>query len=293
MIAWYYLVIISAVLMSVSTLVEKFALKAEHASVYSSNAMLLIAVFSFFLIPLANFNITLWELLMLYVMSLTTTTTYLFTARAYKHSDVSAATPIKSTLPSIFTVLLAFIFLGEGLHLSQYLFIGALVVLTYLLLFKRGKKSKGPYFERKIYINYLLVTTLLMAIGGIITKYVLNLGVSIFTLFVVVGFSMAFNMVVYMIIKYGGPKEMLGNLIKHPAPLLSTSSLVMGYRLTYYAATSVAFISLVSPLQLSINIIIVVMVGALLFKERDIARKSVLAVLMTVCVYFIINPIIL
>ncbi len=290
MLAWYYLVVISAVLMSVSTLVEKFALKAEHASAYSSDATMLIAVISLLLIPFANFHITALELLAMYAMSLTSTSTYLLTARVYKHGDVSAASPVLSTVPPIFVVLMAFVFLRESLHPSQYLAIGALVCLAYLLLFKKRKNASGRYFERGRYVNYLMVTSLLMATGGIIMKYVLDLGVSIFTLFVVVGLSMAFNMAVYMTIKYGGAREMVRNLAKHPAPLVTTSSLALLYRLTYYSAASVAFISLVSPLRQGVNIVITVIAGAIIFKERDVGRKMALAALMVVCVYFVINP---
>lgn len=288
-IAWYYLVIISAVLMSTATLVEKLALRNEHASAYSSDATLLIAVVSLLLIPLANFNITIQELLVMYVMSLTSTATYLLTARTYKHGDVSVASPVLSTLPSVFTVLLAFIFLRESLKVSQYLFIGGLVGVAYLLLFKGGK---GPtrYFERMRYVNYLIVTTILMAAGAILTKYILDLGVSIFTLFVVVGLSIAFNMAVYMTIKYGGVKEMIHNLLGHPAPLAVIASLTLFYRLTYYAAASIAFISLVSPLRQSTTVVLTVLLGTIIFRERDLARKLVLALMMVVCVYFVINP---
>lgn len=293
MIAWYYLVVASTLMLSASAIVEKFALRAEHASAYSSDATLLIAIISLLLIPFADFHITLWEIALMYAMSLTSTTTYLLTARTYKHADVSAASPVISTLPPIFTVLFAFTFLHESLRVSQYLFIGALAVLAYLLLFKKDKGTEKPYFERKRYVNYLLITSLLMSVGAILTKHVLSMGISIFTLFVVVGLSMALNMLVYMTIKYGGIREMARNLARHPVPLLTTSSLALGYRLTYYAAASVAFISLVSPLRQGINIVIVVLAGALIFKESDVVRKIVISLLMIGCVYFIINPIVL
>ncbi|MCL5099557.1 MAG: EamA family transporter [Candidatus Marsarchaeota archaeon] len=289
---WYYLVIISAALMSTATLVEKFALKNEHASVYSSDATLLIAVASLLLIPFANFHITAKELLVMYLLSLTSTTTYLLTARTYKHGDVSAASPILSTLPSVFTVLLAFIFLGESLRVSQYIFIIVLVALTYLLLFRNGRNGI-KYFERMRYINYLIITSLLMAVGAILMKYVLDLGVSIFTLFVVLGLSIAFNMAVYMTFKYGGVREMTKNLMKHPAPLTTIAVLTLFYRLTYYAAASVAFISIVSPLRQGATVAITVMLGAIIFKEHDLVRKMALAVMMVVCIYFVINPLIL
>jgi drug/metabolite transporter (DMT)-like permease len=290
MIAWYYLVAISAVLISASTIIEKYALKAQHASAYSSDTTLLVAIISLALIPLANFHITLFELLMMYVMSLTSTVTYLLTARVYKHGDVSAATPVLSTLPPIFTVLIAFFVLNEALVAVQYFAVGFLALLAYLILFSGKSQKKGKYFERGLYKYYLLLTTILMAVGATLTKYILSLGVSIFTMFVVIGLSMSFNMAIFMKARYGGPKEMLRNLRMHPVPLIATSLLIPFYRLTYYAAASVAYISLVSPLRQGINIILVVLVGAVLFKERDLLRKVVLAILMVVAVYFVVNP---
>ena len=44
MISWYYLVIISSIIMGVSTIVEKYALKNEHATSFSASFSIVIAM---------------------------------------------------------------------------------------------------------------------------------------------------------------------------------------------------------------------------------------------------------
>lgn len=288
MITWYYLVLGSSIVMGLSTLLEKKILKGEHATSYSASFSLLVAVLSLSTLYFAKFNANLLEILEIYGLSLLSSLTYLFTARVYKHGSISVATPILSSIPQIFVVILAFIFLDEKLSLIQYIAIASLVALTYLLVFSK-KNVKNKPFENKKYLYLLILTTFLMAVGGVLMKHLLNLGVNLFEMFILLQFFIAANMAVYLSFRYGGIKEEVLNIKNNFIPIFSIAVLTLTYRLFYYASLQVAFVSIASPLRNSISLIITVVIGGLLFKEGLIKRKLAISMLIVIAVYAIIT----
>ena len=125
------------------------------------------------ILPFAKFNINIYELLIIYVMSILSALSYLFNARIYKHGNISVSTPVLSSLPQLFIVLLAFIFLREKLTILQYLAIAVLLVATYFLIAPKSAK-KYKQFDSKKYVYLLVLNTLIMAAGAILMKYPSN-----------------------------------------------------------------------------------------------------------------------
>ncbi|MCL4371913.1 EamA family transporter [Candidatus Marsarchaeota archaeon] len=287
MIEWYYLVAISSAIMGVSTIVEKYALKTQHATSFSASFSILIAGISLIFLLFAKFNISVYNIGIIYALSLVSSSTYLLTARIYKHSNISVSTPLFSSLPQMFVVIMAFIFLKERLSILQYISLAALIALAYLLLFS-GKKLKSKTFESKKYVYLLLMTTFLVAVGGIIMKYLLNIGVNVFEMFILLQIFIALNMSTYITLKYGGIREEISNIKNNWPALLSVALLTAGYRITYYISLNLAYISLASPLRNSISVMITVLIGGLLFKEGNIYRKLLIAIAMVFIVYVLV-----
>ena len=288
MISWYYLVIISSIIMGVSTIVEKYALKNEHATSFSASFSIVIAIFSLVFLPFAKFNINIYELLIIYVMSVLSALSYLFNARIYKHGNISVSTPVLSSLPQLFIVLLAFIFLGEKLTILQYLAIAVLLVATYFLIAPKSAK-KYKQFDSKKYVYLLVLNTLIMAAGAILMKYILNLGVNLYTMFILLEVFIAINMAVMISIRYDGVKEEFSNLIKNRKIIFSIAILSLLYRIFYYASLQLAYVSLASPLRNSISVIITIVIGGIVFQERNLKRKLAITAIMLLMVYFIIT----
>ena len=233
MISWYYLVIISSIIMGVSTIVEKYALKNEHATSFSASFSIVIAVFSLVFLPFAKFNINIYELLIIYAMSVLSALSYLFNARIYKHGNISVSTPVLSSLPQLFVVLLAFIFLGEKLTILQYLAIAVLLIATYFLIAPKSVK-KYKQFDSKKYVYLLILNTLIMAVGAILMKYVLDLGVNLYAMFILLEVFIAINMAVMISIRYDGVREEFSNLVKNRKIIFSIAILSLLYRIFYY-----------------------------------------------------------
>ncbi|MEM3883910.1 MAG: DMT family transporter [Methanothrix sp.] len=288
MISWYYLVIISSIIMGVSTIVEKYALKNEHATSFSASFSIVIAVFSLVFLPFAKFNINIYELLIIYAMSVLSALSYLFNARIYKHGNISVSTPVLSSLPQLFVVLLAFIFLGEKLTILQYLAIAVLLIATYFLIAPKSVK-KYKQFDSKKYVYLLILNTLIMAVGAILMKYVLDLGVNLYAMFILLEVFIAINMAVMISIRYDGVREEFSNLVKNRKIIFSIAILSLLYRIFYYASLQLAYVSLASPLRNSISVIITVVIGGIVFQERNLKRKLAITAIMLLMVYFIIT----
>ncbi|OJI07065.1 EamA-like transporter family protein [Candidatus Micrarchaeum sp.] len=288
MISWYYLVIISSIIMGVSTIVEKYALKNEHATSFSASFSIVIAVFSLVFLPFAKFNINIYELLIIYAMSVLSALSYLFNARIYKHGNISVSTPVLSSLPQLFVVLLAFILLGEKLTILQYLAIAVLLIATYFLIAPKSVK-KYKQFDSKKYVYLLILNTLIMAVGAILMKYVLDLGVNLYAMFILLEVFIAINMAVMISIRYDGVREEFSNLVKNRKIIFSIAILSLLYRIFYYASLQLAYVSLASPLRNSISVIITVVIGGIVFQERNLKRKLAITAIMLLMVYFIIT----
>jgi len=286
MIEWYYLVIISSVIMGISTIVEKYALKKQHATSYSASFSIVIALLSLLFLPFANFNISIIEFAIIYLMSILSALTYLFSARIYKHGNLSVSTPVMSSLPQLFTVVLAFVFLDEKLSILKYLAIAIMIISTYVLL---NPKSSKKQFDSKKYIYLLILDAILMAFGGILMKYILTLGVNLYTMFILLEVFIALNLTMLISVKYNGVKEEISNLFSNKKIILSIAVLSIMYRVFYYASLQTAYVSLASPLRNSVTVLITIIVGGTLFHEGGIKRKLLITSIILLMIYIIVT----
>ena len=286
MIEWYYLVLISAALMGFSSVLEKYMLKDEHASAYSASFSIITALMALVFVPFADFNISLYAVALVFLISVVSTVSYILTARVYKHGNISVSSPILSSLPQLLIVVFAFMFLSERLSFVQYMSIAVMIIAAYLLLFKANSRKRAA-FDKKKYVYELIVVIALMAIGGVLLKYLLFY-ITPYTYIVLVEAFMALDMTVYMQLRYGGVKEIAHNMRIYRKPLLAIAVITMTYRITYYVAVSTTYVSLASPLRNTLSVVVTVLLGGMLFKEGNIARKLALAAVMLAAVYFLI-----
>ena len=286
MIQWYYLVLISSVLMGAATLLEKRSLYHEYASAFSSDFAIVAAVMSLFLLPFARLSASLQSIALIYVFSLLATATYLLTARTYRHGNVSIGASIYSTLPVFVTVALALPLLGERLTYVQYLSIAVMLAAAYLLVFTRPKGAK-KYFEKRRYIYVMLVNAAVMGINAVLLKYIIG-SVDPLTVLILSQVFTAINFTVYMQIRYGGVREIIKNFSKNRRVITYQAALTTAYRATNYVAIGIAAISLVSPLRNTLYVVITIIGGGVVFKETNIARKLAIALVMIAAAFFLV-----
>jgi drug/metabolite transporter (DMT)-like permease len=286
MISWYYLVFVAAVFYAIATLIEKGTLAVEHASAYTASFCMIAAFFSLLLLPYANFSISPYAIGLIFIAATVNVAIYLLTARVYKHSNVTVSSPVLSSLPQVFVVMLALVFLGEQLDPIKYVAIAVMLIAVYLMMFRTSPKHKRP-FERNLYVYFLLGTAGLVAVFNILLKYVL-VTVNPVTYLILLQCIMAIEMMVYMQLHYGGVKEVARNTRRFILPIVATAAFTTAYRLFYYSAVSSTFIALASPLLNTFTAVLVVLMGTIIFKEGSIKKKILLSCVMIAAVYFLV-----
>ncbi len=285
MLPLYILVAAASGFWGVSAVLEKKALGKEYASAYLSSFALITAVFSIVLLPFSNFSMSVQSLSLIYIYSVITTFAYLLVARIFRHSNISASSPLFSTLPQVLIVIFAFLILGESLSYFQYLALAILLLAAYFMLF--GSRSRA-YFQSNKYRIMTVIYSLVFGASAILLKYVL-FSVNIFAFLVLSQIFMLINMGVYMQLKYGGIKETASNLRKHSGIIIPISVLTIGYRAFYYAAVSLVAVSIAAPLVNTLYVAITLLAGIFLFKEKDALRKGVLAIVIIAAAYALVS----
>lgn len=287
---WYFLVILSSVLMGLSTIVEKVTLKREHATQFSAALTPLVTLLSLAFIPFANFSISAEQLLVLVVLSAFNAYGFLLTARVFKHGELSIASPVISSLPTLLVVVFAFLFLSETLSIWQYAIVAGMVITVYVLLFTKGRQvaMSGP--EGKKYTYVLLFYCVLSAATTIVSKYLL-ITMNPFTFLILGGVFQSVFFTLMISLRYGGIREILGSVKAYKLPLAANALLVTGYRVTYFVALTLAPVSLAQPLRNTVYVVITVAFSGLLFKEQHIAKKLALGMVLLLLVYLLVaNP---
>lgn len=286
MIEWYYFALMSSIMLGMFTILEKFSLKQQHATAFTSAFSFIAAVISLPLLLLArNFSFTWLQIALVFANGILIALTYLLAARVYKHGSVSVASAAFSSLPSVFVVLLALPLLGESLTLIQYVSIAVITVVIYSLLFDR---RKGAPFESNKYMTMILVRSIMVAMQAVLTKYILSMGVDVFAFFVLSEIFVAFDFALFISFKYGGMREIASTVRKYSVPIALMAVLTLGYGLTYYISLLGADVSLVTPVRNTVYVVMTVLAGGLFFKEDSVGKKLVLSAVLLAFTYLLI-----
>ncbi|MDE1810957.1 MAG: EamA family transporter [Candidatus Micrarchaeota archaeon] len=287
MLQWYYLAILAAIFTAASTLIEKYALKEEHATQYSASLSVIGAIVPLVFIPFATLaNINLTTVVIIYLSSFFGSWAYLVQARLYKHSNISMSTPTVNTLPNIFIVIIAFFFLGEKLQLFQYASIVVLIAATYLM-FLNGKKSLWGKAKTG-FIPMLINSSITSAIAWALVKYILNINVNPFTFLIISQLFMGVNMVVFIQLRYHGLGEIKKMVAQYPMAILSSTIATVLYRILFYLALLGAQVSIAMPLRTSVFIVLTVLLGSIFFKEDNLVKRILLSLIMIAASYVLI-----
>lgn len=286
--AWYYLILISSVLNGIATLVEKDALKTHYATEFAATVTPLVALVSLVFIPFANFDISVWQLLLIIMWSALNAYAYLLAARAFRHGEISASSAAFGSLPTFVVVVLAFAFLSEQLAVVQYVGIAGMIIATYMLMFREPKRADGKhYFESNKYKYVVLFAVFLSGVASVFNKYAIT-GTNPYTFFIISSISMSAFFAIFISLRYKGIGEIAQTIRSYKVPLSINALLTAGYRLTFYLALILVPISLAQPLGNAFYVVITVAIGGLIFREGNLARKLVLSAFLIFFAYLLV-----
>jgi len=282
---WVYFVILSAVFLGVYDICKKVSLKKNAVLVVmflSSSVSLLMlspiiadSFFSFgwfdgtvFFAPKTSLRNQLFIILKAFIVQ----ASWLCNFYAMKHLPISIVGPVRSSAPA-WTLLGAVLILGERLSLNQW--IGAVIILSCLILYANYGKKEGIEIKHNKKVFLLILGTLIGSASALYDKIILKTlqidRMEIQAWFSFYQFLLAFVM---MIIFWYPNREKTDKFEFRFSILLIGFFLTVADFLYFYGLQMEgALIGIVSLIRRS-NVIISFTAGAILFKEKNIKQKA-------------------
>ncbi|AJF62470.1 MAG: hypothetical protein QT11_C0001G0321 [archaeon GW2011_AR20] len=287
---WFWFALISAAFISIETIIEKEILKKEHALQFSSVVTISVVVLSLVFLPYLNFdNLSLTQLLLIYLNSWLGAVAFLLVSRAIRHMEVSTVSPFLSFGP-IFVLIFSLLFLKE--HITNMHLFGIFLVVfgAYVL-----QSKENDYFApiraiiKSKYIHFIFIALILNGFSATLDRYFLKDGFlldSVSYLFLMSIF-LAINYSILITVLHGGFKEInKGFKISGFLILIMAALIIMG-RLALFQAFTQTSAFLVEPIKRT-SVLFVVLFGGALFHEKHIFKKFIASLIMLAGVYLII-----
>ena len=282
---WLYFVILSAVFLGVYDICKKSSLKknavlvvmflSSSVSLLMMTPALLDSAFSFGWFDGTVFSIPetcLRDQFYIIIKALIVQSSWLCNFYAMKHLPISIVGPVRSSAPA-WTLLGAVLILGERLNLYQW--IGAVVILSCLLLYANYGKKEGISIKHNKKVFLLVLGTLIGSASALYDKVILRT-LQIDRMEVQAWFSFyQFLLALLMMMIFWYPHKEKTDKFE-----FRFSILLIGFFLTvadflYFYGLSMdgALIGIVSLIRRS-NVLISFAAGAMLFHEQNIKQKA-------------------
>lgn len=205
--------------------------------------------------------------------------------QALKHLPITIVTPIRSAGP-FFTFIGAMIIYQEKPNFLQW--IGFFLIIFSVLLYSRIGKKEGIHFRKNKWIYAIIGATFLGASSGLYDKFLIqSLSLNPQTLqFWFCFYTMSILLVILMITWFPNVEKRKAFTWRWSIPLVGFLLVISDYFYFKALQDPDALIMLLSAIKRS-QLIIAVVVGGLLFKERN-KRKKLIPLTGIMCGVFLI-----
>lgn len=280
--SWLLFALGAAVLLSVSSVIEKKVLFREHAMEFSAVLALFNAVLSLPLLYWADLShVQPQQLLVIYFASLIGTCSFLLMIKATRHLAISISSPMFLLGPAIVAIA-GYVFLGESITSLQIFGIGFLVVGSYLLQLKAGDGLASPLrsFYSSKYLHMIFLALIFYAAGSLADRAVLTrYGVTPAQYIPLVHIFIALNFFFLLYVFYDGAAGIHRGVKKFGPVMLLLGVLTTTHRFLYAQAAAVAMIGLVSAIKRTSSLFTTV-IGGEMFHDDNLGRKFLAALVM-------------
>jgi drug/metabolite transporter (DMT)-like permease len=284
---WFVLSLLSAIFVSISTILQKKILMKEHALEFSTVRILYTFLFSLTIIPFIKFQVSLSLLTFIYIISLGITAGILYRAKAVRHLEISVVSPLMNISP-LFLVVIAYFILKETPTISQ--FVGIILILTGAYFLEADHKLYNLIYPfkkmlRSKHIHYLIFALLVFAFTATFEKFMITHLIEPLTLLFFVWFFVAINFVVLEIARFG-LKDIKKEFKRHKFITVITSFFTFLGTVFYILSLSLANVSLVIPIR-RLSTLFTTIVGGELFHENRLKYKIIACFIITIGAYLI------
>ena len=275
---WILLAFASALFAGVTSILAKCGIRKTDSNVATAIRTIVVLLFAWTMVFIVGSQKTISQispksLLFLILSGLATGASWLCYFRALQLGDVNKVVPIDKS-STILTILLALIFLGEGITWLKGAAVVLIAVGTFLMIQKKesgGERSKAWFIYAVLSAVFASLTSILAKVG--IEGVESNLATAIRT-----GVVLLMSWVVVFVTKKQGtvreiPKKELG--------FICLSGLATGASwLCYYKALQDGLASVVVPID-KLSILVTIAFSYFVFKEK-LSKKALLGLALIV-----------
>ena len=275
---WILLAFASALFAGVTSILAKCGIRKTDSNVATAIRTIVVLLFAWTMVFIVGSQKTISQispksLLFLILSGLATGASWLCYFRALQLGDVNKVVPIDKS-STVLTILLALIFLGEGITWLKGAAVVLIAVGTFLMIQKKesgGEKSKAWFIYAVLSAVFASLTSILAKVG--IEGVESNLATAIRT-----GVVLLMSWVVVFVTK---KQRTVLEIPKKELGFICLSGLATGASwLCYYKALQDGFASVVVPID-KLSILVTIAFSYFVFKEK-LSKKALLGLALIV-----------
>lgn len=281
---WVFFAVISALFLGIYDIFKKSSLKHNAvlpvlllSSLTSTVIFFPLIIYSkihpefsgnLFYVP----HISWYHHLLIFIKSVIVGSSWILAYYAMKHLPVTIVSPIRSTGP-VWTLLGAVIIFSEKLNHWQWTGIG--ISLFFFYIFTSAGNREDISFRKNKWVYFIIMATLIGSVSGLYDKFLIR---NINNMAVQAWFSVYMIPVILPFVYFFWYRRINQTTkfeFRYTIPLIGISLTIADFCYFYALTDENSMISIVSSLRRS-SVIITFLIGAALFKEKNILRKMLL-----------------
>jgi bacterial/archaeal transporter family protein len=212
--------------------------------------------------------------ILIFIKSVVVASSWILAYYAMKHLPVTIVSPIRSTGP-MWTLLGAVLIYAEKLNSLQWL--GIAISLAFFYLFTLAGNREGVSFKNNRWVYFIIIGTLIGSASGLYDKYLIrqinNMAVQAW--FCVYMIPVLLPIVYFLWYRKIGKTTPFQFRIT--IPLIGISLTIADFCYFYALTHQDSLIAVVSSLRRS-SVLVTFILGAVIFKEKNISRKLLLLI---------------
>lgn len=277
---WILFAFGSALFAGITGVLAKCGIKNTDSNVATALRTIVVLIFSWMMVFVAGVQGTISDistttLVFLILSGISTGASWLCYFKALQMGDINKVTPIDKS-STILTMILALIFLGEGITLIKLIAMVLIGVGTYLMIQKKEEVRRGA--NNNAWLWYALGSAVFASLTSILGKVGIEgvdstLGTAIRTIVVLI--------MAWIVVFVTGKQNTIKDIDKRSWLFLVLSGFATGGSwLCYYRALQIGPASIVVPID-KLSILVTIAFSYIVFKEK-LNRKSTIGLIMIV-----------
>lgn len=270
----------SALLAGLTSILAKCGIRKTDSNTATAIRTIIVLIFSWIMVLIEGSHRTIPSVstkawLFLILSGIATGISWLCYFRALQLGDINKVVPIDKS-STVLTIVLALIFLGEGITWIKLVAVALISTGTYLMIHRQdtnagNPKSKAWFIYAVLSAIFASLTTILAKIG--IENVESNLGTAIRTFIVLI--------MAWIVVLVSGKQHTIKDIPKEELVFICLSGIATGGSwLCYYKALQNGYASVVVPID-KLSIVVTITFSYFVFKEK-LSKRALTGLLLII-----------